>query len=376
MLPSGRRPLSAPPPGVTANLDHPDSNSYRELVTVGICIPLIVIFASLRIYSNVYVYRSRNWHDFTFMLATAWTLIYQGLTLGLLSKGFFGSHIWELRVEDLRNAPFLFTLLLESLYGPFIWLTKLAMFLMYLHLFGTRRYFRYLVWAGVIVSGLYYFSSTIASLALCAPRGKETYIMAFTAHHCNKSKDLAVVTGVYNVMSDFYLFLLPIHETMRIQNTLRKRIKVLAVFMTGFMGVVASIIGLYFRIRVLTLLDTTWFVIPVYLSITVEMTVGIAVCCAPAMHGLYKHYKPCVKTFLGYSNDSGNSQEERHRMKNLSSTGQCSSPRRADFRNKPKHGPRASDDSKIQLCNTTSETEVGSEGYKVTALPEAEGVPG
>ncbi|KAL8641176.1 MAG: hypothetical protein Q9228_001992 [Teloschistes exilis] len=226
-------PFRAPPPGVTPNFDHPNSNASRAYITAGVCIPIIVLFASLRIYSNLYIHRSRTWSDFTFMLSTAWALIYQGLTMGAVTQGFFGVHAWDLKVDDTRNAPFLFALLLESLYGPFIWIIKLSMFLMYLQLFGTRRYFRHLVWAGLLLSGLYYFSATVASVVLCAPRGRQTYIMSFATPRCRKSIQLLVVTGIYNVMSDLYLLLLPIRETMRLHNSLRKRIGVLAVFMTG-----------------------------------------------------------------------------------------------------------------------------------------------
>lgn len=228
------RPFRTPPPGVTANFDHPDSNSHRAYIAAGVCIPVIVVFASLRIYSNLYVYRSRTWSDFTFMLSTVWALIYQGLIMGAVGQGFFGKHLWDLKLDDARNSPFLFALLLESLYSPFIWMIKLSMFLMYLQLFGSRRYFRHLVWAGLLLSGLYYFSTTVASVVLCAPRGKETYIMSYATPRCQKSINLLIVTGVFNIMSDLYLLLLPIRETMRLHNSLRKRIGVLAVFMTGF----------------------------------------------------------------------------------------------------------------------------------------------
>ncbi|KAI4203775.1 MAG: hypothetical protein LQ350_001601 [Teloschistes chrysophthalmus] len=227
-------PIRAPPPGVTANFDHPNSNAYRAYIAAGACIPIIVLFASLRIYSNLYVHRSRTWSDLAFMLATVWALIYQGLIMGSVNQGFFGKHAWDLKLDDARNAPFLFILLLESLYGPFIWIIKLSMFLMYLQLFGTVRYFRHLVWVGILVSGLYYFSSTVASVVLCAPRGRQTYIFSFATPRCHKSVHLLITTGIFNVLSDLYLLLLPIRETMRIRTSLRKRIGVLAVFMTGF----------------------------------------------------------------------------------------------------------------------------------------------
>ncbi|KAL8737106.1 MAG: hypothetical protein Q9181_002026 [Wetmoreana brouardii] len=346
VLPAASMPLAPPPPGVTANLDHPQSNSFRVKFAAGICIPVILILASLRAYHKLAICRSRTWDDYTFMLATLWTIIYLGLTIGLLSKGLFGTHIWELRVDDLKNTPFLLVLVLESLYGPFIWLIKLSMFLMYLHFFAPHRYMHYLVWGGITVTGLFYFSSMVASLALCAPRGSETYIISFATWRCHRSKALAVATGVMNVLSDLYLLILPIRETMRLHNTLRKRIGVLAVFMTGFMALIASILGLYYRVRVNTMLDNTWKVMPVYLSI---------------------HHEPALKAYFGRFIRTQSSQGTAHRMKRLGRPAQGSTSRAADSQRSSRHGHKASDDSKIQLCSLSSETDLGDGQQKARA---------
>ncbi|KAL8704731.1 MAG: hypothetical protein Q9201_002115 [Fulgogasparrea decipioides] len=367
VLPAVSMPLAPPPPGVTANLDHPQSNSFRVKIAAGICIPVILILASLRAYHKLAICRSRTWDDYTFMLATLWTIVYLGLTIALLSKGLFGTHIWELRVDDLKNTPFLLVLVLESLYGPFIWLIKLSMFLMYLHFFAPHRYMHYLVWGGITVTGLFYFSSMVASVALCAPRGSETYIIAFATRRCHGSKALAVATGVMNVLSDLYLLILPVRETMRLHNTLRKRIGVLAVFMTGLMALIASILGLYYRIRVNTMLDNTWNVMPVYLSITIEMTCGIAILCAPAIRAIYKHHEPAVKAYFRRSIRTQSSQGTIHRMKRLGRPAQGSTSQAADSQRSSKHGHKASDDSKIQLCNLNSETDLGDKQQRAGA---------
>ena len=235
-LPGANVPLAPPPQGVTPNLTNPESNSFREITAASICIPIIVILAAVRIFSMLKITRLAAYADYTFLLAAAWAVAYQGMVIGLLSKGLFGTHVWDLTIGKLENPPFLLVLITESIYGPFIWMIKLSMFLMYLHMFGQiNQRFRYMVWGGVAVTGLFYFSSLIGNLVLCAPRSKETYIMAFSAQRCARSKDLAVATGVFNVMSDLYLLLLPVREVLVMNNTLKKRLKVLGIFMTGIM---------------------------------------------------------------------------------------------------------------------------------------------
>ncbi|KAI4115016.1 MAG: hypothetical protein LQ338_007924 [Usnochroma carphineum] len=235
-IPPGKQPLALPPPGQTANLEHPESNAIRVYVAASICIPLIVSFAGLRTYNKIYVNPGRALDDYTFMLATVCTIVYISLVIALLSKGLFGTHIWDLTLGDLRNTPFLLVLIIEALWGPTIWLIKLSVFLMYLSLFDVLTWFKRLIWAGIAVSGLLYFSTTVAKLALCAPRGSETYIMAFSTPHCDSTKKLGVASGIFNIISDVYLLVLPVPVVwgLRITNK-RKKFGVLAGFMTGFL---------------------------------------------------------------------------------------------------------------------------------------------
>lgn len=234
-IPSADQPLVRPPPGRTANLEHPESNSYHVYIAAAVCIPLIVIFAILRIYSTIRLRQRRSKDDYTFMLATVCTLIYISLVIALLSKGLFGTHVWDLTLGDLRNTPFLLVLLLESLWGPFVWFIKLSLLQLYLFLFERLEWMKRLAWIAILVTGLFYFSITIAKIALCAPRGSETYIMAFSTRRCNNTKVLGVVTGVFNIVSDLYLLILPVPAVLKLQVSDRDKFRSLTAFMTGIM---------------------------------------------------------------------------------------------------------------------------------------------
>ena len=234
-VPPADQPLARPPPGQTANLDHPVSHSYEVYVTAAVCIPLILIFATLRIYNVIWIRRFRTPDDYTFMLATVCTIIWICLVIALLTKGLFGTHIWDLTLGDLRNTPFLMVLLLESLWGPFVFFIKLSLFQLYLYLFKSLRWLKHLVWAGITVTGLFYSTDTVAKIALCAPRGNQTYIMSFSSPSCHNSKALAVVTGVFNIISDLYLLVIPVPAILRLHTTPRRKTGTLAIFGTGIM---------------------------------------------------------------------------------------------------------------------------------------------
>ncbi|KAL8697880.1 MAG: hypothetical protein Q9224_002106 [Gallowayella concinna] len=343
-------PLAVPPPGLTPDFEHPASNSFHVTIAVAICIPIIVILASLRMYNLLCIHRQRTVADYTFMLATVWTIIYFGLVMALLNKGLFGIHIWELRLQDLTNTPFLLVLLLESLYGPFVWLIKTSLFLLYRQIFSTKRYLQNLVWAGVIVTGLFYWSTTIAKIALCAPRGHETYIMAFATARCGRTKSLAVGSGVFNVLSDLYLIVIPIPPTWSLHMKPRKKWRLIAVFLTGIL--------------------------------IVEMTAGITVLCMPSIAAIVRHHKPAVMAYFNRnsayrnqnsnqnsSHDNENQQGTFYQMSKLRKEITTSNSQTVESQGNTRHGhmAKSSDDSAIQLRSHTPDSETLTEGPSAAA---------
>ncbi|KAL8800430.1 MAG: hypothetical protein Q9182_005183 [Xanthomendoza sp. 2 TL-2023] len=357
-------PLSVPPPGVTADFEHPASNSFRVTIAAATCIPIIVILASLRMYNLLCIHRQRTVADYTFMLATIWTIIYFGLVMALLNKGLFGRHIWEIRLKDLTNTPFLLVLLLESLYGPFVWLIKTSLFLLYRQIFSTKRYLQNLVWAGIIVTGLFYWSSTIAKIALCAPRRHETYIMAFASARCGRTKTLAVGSGVFNILSDLYLIVIPIPPTWSLQLKPRKKWRLIAVFLTGIL----SAIPLSFLLQS---------------SCVVEMTAGITVLCMPSIAAIVRHHKPAVMAYFNrnntYSNhhsnqnsshDNENQQGGFYQMTKLRNVAIASNVQSVESQGNNRHGhmAKSSDDSAIQLRTHTPDSETLTERPSEAAI--------
>lgn len=232
---SGSTPLARPPPGYTANLEHPHTNATRVYVAAGVCIPLILIFAAIRAYNKLYLNRGRGRDDYASMLATVCGLVYISLCIAMVNEGLFGIHIWDLTVSDLQNSPFLLVLVIEALWGPFIWIIKLALFLLYLKLFERFLWFRPLVWGGIYLSGVFYFSVLVADLVLCAPRAQETYVIAFSTPRCDLTKKVGVASGIFNIVTDAYLFALPCMAVMKIQIDPKKKLGVMMGFSAGIM---------------------------------------------------------------------------------------------------------------------------------------------
>ncbi|KAL8892974.1 MAG: hypothetical protein Q9192_005539 [Flavoplaca navasiana] len=176
-------PLEPPPDGVFPNFQEPDNRSHELFIVAGFCLCVILTFACLRVYAK------------------------QSLTI-------------------------------EMIYGPSIWMIKLSLFLLYLEIFGRLRWLRLLVYYGILVTGLVYLGIMIAMAAYCAPKNGYTkfdYLSAIAADECARNDYLNTWPGLFNILSDFYLLILPLPAVWGLQLPTRKKLGICAMFLTGFL---------------------------------------------------------------------------------------------------------------------------------------------
>ena len=113
---------------------------------------------------------------------------------------------------------------------------KLSLFLLILGVFGTLRWLRLLVYLGIVVTGFVYFSIMIAMAASCAPRHGYTkldYLSAISAPRCARNDYLNTWPGLFNILSDFYLLVIPLPAVWALQLPTAKKLGISAMFLTG-----------------------------------------------------------------------------------------------------------------------------------------------
>lgn len=59
--------------------------------------------------------------------------------------------------------------------------------------------------------------------------------MSFKAKCRNGLQDYGVVQGIFGLVTDFYLLFIPVPAVLSLQLPTRKKIGVIAIFMTGFL---------------------------------------------------------------------------------------------------------------------------------------------
>ncbi|KAI4104921.1 MAG: hypothetical protein LQ345_007255 [Seirophora villosa] len=140
---------------------------------------------------------------------------------------------------------------------------------------------RYAIYFGVVFVTAFYTGTFIAFCVMATPRPGESLRGILYSNELALLIPLSFAMGAVNIASDFYIFLLPIPAVCQLQLATKKKIGYCAIFGTGFLACLASIMGLYYRTK---------------LSRVVELTVGIMCGCMPAFAAFFRHHLPLLRS--------------------------------------------------------------------------------
>lgn len=120
------------------------------------------------------------------------------------------------------------------MYSPLILVVKISLFLLYLRIFSTIRRTRYLIYLGIGVNAIFYAISFALILYYCGPGGDGKFVKAFGTKKCVvDARTLITVQASFNIASDMYLLCIPVPVISNLQLPTKKKIGVMAIFMTG-----------------------------------------------------------------------------------------------------------------------------------------------
>ena len=127
------------------------------------------------------------------------------------------------------------TTILSPLYSLTMFFAKLALFLLYYRIFSLDRRTKIGVYFGISIVCLFYLATFIVQLVFCIPRHHESWTSTTYVKRCSRGEGLGDVHGVFGLASDIYIFILPLPVLYRLKMSLKKKIGVTAVFLTGLM---------------------------------------------------------------------------------------------------------------------------------------------
>ena len=122
--------------------------------------------------------------------------------------------------------------------GPTIFFSKEAIFLLYFDIFHVKNSMRIAIIVGMVFTGLAYWPGIILESIFCAAHPGESWdplAGSPIATRCAKNEYWGITQGACAILIDVYIFVLPIPTILRLQLAPKRKLQILAVFMTALM---------------------------------------------------------------------------------------------------------------------------------------------
>lgn len=127
------------------------------------------------------------------------------------------------------------TVVYGVVYGPTIFLAKLALFLLYLRIFSCSSTTKFAIYLGIVVSFIFHIAIAIFVAVGYVPRPGSSWLVTLRTNSCKSVGVLYYVQGVFGVVSDLYIFILPIPILWKLHLPVRRKVGVCAIFLAGLM---------------------------------------------------------------------------------------------------------------------------------------------
>ena len=225
-------PVAEPPLGYTSNFtSHEDLASTIVSITT-ITSGLAFLMLAARLYSTFRITRTSGLDDYTCILAFLFSMANTGL---VVHSRHYARHIWDIPLDDFNTiTSYVKIILAEIVVGVFGWLfSKLSILLLLFRLFSPNKLTRYLLFVGVGWALTIAVITLVLAGAMCAPRHGESFDNLTLSSRCSHQTTWAVVHSVLILVLDFYILYIPIPRIWRLQLSLKRKIGVLSIFMTG-----------------------------------------------------------------------------------------------------------------------------------------------
>lgn len=121
------------------------------------------------------------------------------------------------------------------MYPMLIFIVKISILLLYRRIFAPSRRTKIFIGVLLVFLFLFYLSNMMVKIFLCTPRkliwDKDPKIKG----RCINPHALYLVTAIINVLSDFYILLLPLPAIWHLQIPLARRIGLMFAFSAGLL---------------------------------------------------------------------------------------------------------------------------------------------
>ncbi|ROT42884.1 hypothetical protein SODALDRAFT_254171, partial [Sodiomyces alkalinus F11] len=273
-------PAAAPPEGHIPNFANPVDLSVETLAVGAVFTVVATIYFVGRLYTN----RNRmKWADYLTIIGFCMSAAYTGIIMALYPYArhqydmpacwYTTDHIWKLLFAQ------------NMLLGLTQFFVKAAILVVFFQLFAVNKKMRWVIYSGVIFSGLIYLPHPILVAIFNTPRAGERWADLATNGRPQMLTFYAPIHGFGSVILDIFIFLVPLLILGKLHVPTKKRLQLMAVFAVGILGIISSIFSCYWRMDMLVSSNTdyTWRQAQLFIWIMVEHNAALIAGSMPAV---------------------------------------------------------------------------------------------
>ncbi|KAF1845154.1 uncharacterized protein K460DRAFT_405425 [Cucurbitaria berberidis CBS 394.84] len=223
---------------------------------------------------------------------------YHSLTIALDNKRSYGYHAWDIKIRNLTKPLLVVTFVYQMFLPATVWLVKATLMFFILSAFKPIKWLRSLCWVGIITTFTFYATNFVIQVVSCRPRGgtdRVSFLAGMASRQCAGSdaaiQKMSIATGIFGVISDFYILIIPLPAVAKLQIRKKRKLGVYLIFSSGALACMASIISLIFRVRSFGSKDLLVDSMPSMASHMVELTVGLVITCIAPTAKLGRHIR-------------------------------------------------------------------------------------
>ncbi|GAB1310565.1 Rhodopsin domain-containing protein [Madurella fahalii] len=278
-------PAQIPPEGQVSDFD---DRSNMPSIIIAVCVVMMssaVFLTAGRLFAN----RSQlAWSDYLSLVALICALAEGSL---MLSQLHVARHQWNVRGCWILGGYVKIIIVRSMFMTTSLHSAKASIFVLLSQIFTIRHHMKLAIWAGLVATVLLYLMNIIIILCYFTPSPGQTWDDVVLSGKVDGSLAWTVASSVLNLVLNLYIFFLPLPIIARLSWPLEKRLKVVALFSTAFLAVVANAVSLVYRIfNMSNSSDRTWKVAAMMLCILVEMHVTIIVGSVPGFSKFWRVY--------------------------------------------------------------------------------------
>jgi hypothetical protein len=310
------KPALPPPPGQTSDFINPPSLTPYVILCFSVCLPITTAVFALRTWTRVIIKRTWILEDYFCTLAWMTLVIFSAFVITVIHH-WGGIHEWDLDSSEVSQALF-WSNAAQIEYAFVMLLTKVGILMMYRRVFVTSRW-NPLDWVIKVMMAIitcFYIATTLAKIFSCTPRAKiwDSTIPGT----CLNTAEVLIANGIFNVITDTIMLVIPIKSVWNLQISRRKKIGVIVIFSVGSTAPVFSIIGLVMRLKYVTSLDKTYTQVIIHMWATAEVVSGFICLCGPEIAPIFRNRFAPASSHAGLYYTGSGSKPPRSRLRDPS----------------------------------------------------------